>query len=240
VASAPRREARPWWHWLAADPQHGTLPIVLLLMTCVTGVVDAVSILSLGRVFVANMTGNVVFVGFALAGAPGFSVSASLFALAGFLGGALLAGAVIRRIAAGRPVLLRGLAAELCLVGFALLVSVAAGPSLAGGAVNAIAATIAVAMGIQNTVARKLAVPDMTTTVLTLTLTGLVADRPGATSPGAMTRRFLSVAAMFSGAIAGATIVLNSGPSQALALAVGLLLCAAALAFARAEEAGPL
>ncbi len=57
-------------------------------MTCVTGVVDAVSILSLGRVFVANMTGNVVFVGFALAGAPGFSVAASLFALAGFLGGA--------------------------------------------------------------------------------------------------------------------------------------------------------
>ena len=35
------------------------------------GVVDAVSILSLGRVFVANMTGNVVFVGFALAGASG-------------------------------------------------------------------------------------------------------------------------------------------------------------------------
>jgi uncharacterized membrane protein YoaK (UPF0700 family) len=239
VASAPRREARPWWHWLAADPQHGTLPIVLLLMTCVTGVVDAVSILSLGRVFVANMTGNVVFVGFALAGAPGFSVSASLFALAGFLGGALLAGAVIRKIAAGRPVLLRGLTAELCLVGVALLVSVAAGRNLAGGAVNAIAATIAVAMGIQNAVARKLAVPDMTTTVLTLTLTGLVADRPGATSPGAATRRLLSVAAMFSGAIAGATIVLNGGPSQALALAVGLLLCAAAMAFARAEEAGP-
>jgi uncharacterized membrane protein YoaK (UPF0700 family) len=239
VASAPRREARPWWHWLAADPQHGTLPIVLLLMTCVTGVVDAVSILSLGRVFVANMTGNVVFVGFALAGAPGFSVSASLFALAGFLGGALLAGTVIRKIAAGRPMLLRGLTAELCLVGFALLVSVAAGPNLGGGAVNGIAATIAVAMGIQNTVARKLAVPDMTTTVLTLTLTGLVADRPGATSPGAVTRRILSVAAMFSGAIAGATIVLNAGPSQALVLAVGLLVCAAAVAFARAEEAGP-
>jgi uncharacterized membrane protein YoaK (UPF0700 family) len=239
VESAPRREVRPWWHWLAADPQHGTLPIVLLLMTCVTGVVDAVSILSLGRVFVANMTGNVVFVGFALAGAPGFSVSASLFALAGFLGGALLAGAVIRRIAAGRRVLLSGLTAELCLVGFALLVSVISGPNLAGGAMNAIAATIAVAMGIQNAVARNLAVPDMTTTVLTLTLTGLVADRPGTTSPGAVTRRILSVAAMFSGAIAGATIVLNASPSQALALAVGLLVCAAAVAFARAEEAGP-
>jgi uncharacterized membrane protein YoaK (UPF0700 family) len=42
-----------------------------------------VSILTLGRVFVANMTGNVVFIGFALVGIPGFSLSASLFALAG-------------------------------------------------------------------------------------------------------------------------------------------------------------
>ncbi len=39
----------------------GPLPELLLTLTLVTGVVDAVSILSLGRVFVANMTGNVVF-----------------------------------------------------------------------------------------------------------------------------------------------------------------------------------
>jgi hypothetical protein len=38
--------------------------VLLLTLTVVTGTVDAVSILSLGRVFVANMTGNVVFVGF--------------------------------------------------------------------------------------------------------------------------------------------------------------------------------
>jgi hypothetical protein len=56
---------------LVADPRHGPLPALLLLLTATTGVVDAVSILSLGRVFVANMTGNVVFVGFALVGAPG-------------------------------------------------------------------------------------------------------------------------------------------------------------------------
>jgi len=47
-----------------------------MIMTATTGVVDAVSILSLGRVFVANMTGNAVFVGFALAGAKGFSLAA--------------------------------------------------------------------------------------------------------------------------------------------------------------------
>jgi hypothetical protein len=54
--------------FLLADPRFGPLPGLLLILTAVTGVVDAVSILALGRVFVANMTGNVVFAGFALAG----------------------------------------------------------------------------------------------------------------------------------------------------------------------------
>ena len=56
---------------LLADPGFGPLPALLLILTAVSGVVDAVSILSLGRVFVANMTGNVVFVGFAIAGGAG-------------------------------------------------------------------------------------------------------------------------------------------------------------------------
>jgi hypothetical protein len=68
---------------LVAHPGYGPLPGLLLILTIVTGVVDSISILALGRVFVANMTGNVVFAGFAIVGAPGFSLSASLFALAG-------------------------------------------------------------------------------------------------------------------------------------------------------------
>ena len=44
------------------------LPAVLVGLTAVTGLVDAVSYLALGHVFTANMTGNVVFLGFALAG----------------------------------------------------------------------------------------------------------------------------------------------------------------------------
>jgi len=56
---------------------HGPLPPLLLGLTLVTGLVDAFSYLVLGRVFVANMTGNVVFLGFAVAGASGFSVRAS-------------------------------------------------------------------------------------------------------------------------------------------------------------------
>ena len=101
----------------AGPKPQGPLPPLLLTLTVVTGVVDAVSILRLGRVFVANMTGNVVFSGFALVGAPGFSLSASLAALAGFLVGALGGGWLTGRLGGDRGLLLRaGAAAELVLV----------------------------------------------------------------------------------------------------------------------------
>ena len=175
---------------LVADPALGPLRGLLLMLTVVTGVVDAVSILALGRVFVANMTGNVVFAAFALVGAPGFSLSASLFALAGFLVGAYFGGALISRLGHDRGLLLRaGGAAELACAAVALVVAATSGDpgvthgtiGLAGGefgaaVTDAIAALLAIALGVQNAVARRLAVPDMTTTVLTMTLTGVGAD----------------------------------------------------------------
>ena len=69
--------------------RHGPLVPMLIALTLLTGLVDAVSYLKLGHVFVANMTGNVVFLGFAIAGAGGLSVTASLIALGSFLIGAL-------------------------------------------------------------------------------------------------------------------------------------------------------
>src|SRR6202012_5299344 len=77
--------------------RHGPLPPLLVSMTLVTGLVDAFSYLVLGHVFVANMTGNVVFLGFALAGAPGFSIAASLVALAAFAAGAVIGGRIVAR-----------------------------------------------------------------------------------------------------------------------------------------------
>ncbi|MCW2891716.1 MAG: hypothetical protein JWO75_1205, partial [Actinomycetia bacterium] len=90
---------------LGTDPAFGPLRGLMLILTVVTGVVDAVSILALGRVFVANMTGNVVFAAFAAVGAPGFSLSASLFALAGFLIGAYGGGVLISRLGHDRGLL---------------------------------------------------------------------------------------------------------------------------------------
>src|SRR6201988_3037587 len=72
-------------------------PYVLLGMTTVTGLVDAVSFLSLGRVFTANMTGNIVLLAFATARVPGLSVTLSLAALVSFLIGALLRGRIMAR-----------------------------------------------------------------------------------------------------------------------------------------------
>ena len=58
------------------DRTRPDLPLLYALtsLTVVSGLVDAVSYLGLGHVFTANMTGNVVLLGFATAGAPGFSV----------------------------------------------------------------------------------------------------------------------------------------------------------------------
>ena len=64
------------------------LPYALLGMTAVTGLVDAVSFLSLGHVFTANMTGNIVLLAFASTGVPQVSLARSITALLGFLAGA--------------------------------------------------------------------------------------------------------------------------------------------------------
>ncbi len=222
----------------------GPLPPLLLVLTVVTGVVDAVSILRLGRVFVANMTGNVVFTGFALVGAPGFSLSASLAALAGFLAGALLVGAVLggslaSRLGHDRGLLLRaGAAAELVLVSAALALTAATGLATAAGRVGD-AALLALAMGIQNAVARRLAVPDLTTTVLTMTLTGIAADvRAKDHGLAGLGRRVLAVATMFAGAACGALLVLHASATAALGLAVGLLAIVTAGATLAARRPG--
>src|SRR3989442_12915618 len=79
------------------------LPLALLTLTGVTGVIDAVSFLGLGRVFTANMTGNVVLLGFAVAGAPGLSIPRSAVSLIAFLVGAGAGGQIGHSLAGGGP-----------------------------------------------------------------------------------------------------------------------------------------
>jgi uncharacterized membrane protein YoaK (UPF0700 family) len=70
------------WKALTAE---SILPYVLLGMTAVTCLVDAVSFLCLGHVFTANMTGNIVLFAFASTGVPRVSLARSITALLGFL-----------------------------------------------------------------------------------------------------------------------------------------------------------
>jgi uncharacterized membrane protein YoaK (UPF0700 family) len=177
----------------------------------VTGVVDAVSYIALGRVFVANMTGNVVFLGFALAGTSGLSAPASLAALGAFLLGALAGGRIATRSGAHRGRHLRtAMAAALVAVLLAVALAAIIGQPVSQSGRYAVIVPLAIAMGIQNATARRLAVPDLTTTVLTMTLTAIAADSRLAGGPGGhLDRRVIAVAAMFAGALVGALLVIN-------------------------------
>jgi uncharacterized membrane protein YoaK (UPF0700 family) len=202
------------------------------MLSVVTGLVDAVSYLALGHVFVANMTGNMVLLGFALAGAPGLSVPASLAALVAFLLGALAGGRIGTRLGGHRGRHLRtatACATPLLLIAF--LVAVLAGQPVSSPARYALLVPMGLAMGLQNATARRLAVPDLTTTVLTLTLTGIAADSRLAGGPGGRpTRRVLAIATIFLGALVGALFVVHVDLFVPLALAAALTLATALVA----------
>jgi uncharacterized membrane protein YoaK (UPF0700 family) len=225
----------------SGSDREGPLAPLLFVLTVITGLVDAVSYLSLGHVFVANMTGNVVFLGFAAAGARDFSVPASLLAIAAFLAGALTGGRLGLRAGHHRGRLVAfAVFGKIVLIGAALVVAVAV-PDLSGAPVQyALIVLLALAMGLQNAVARRLAVPDLTTTVLTLTLTGLAADSSlaGGNNPR-VGRRLLSTAAMFVGAAIGALLVLRVGVGAALALALGVILLNAVAAYRVSSSSAP-
>lgn len=214
---------RAAWPWRGSG--HGPLPPLLVALTVVTGLVDAVSYVALGHVFVANMTGNVVFLGFAIAGAPGLSITASLTAMAAFLAGALAGGRLAVRIGEHRGRHLR--TATACTIPpllAAIVVAAFAGEPVADASRYPLIVLLALAMGAQNATARRLAVPDLTTTVLTLTLTGVAADSRLAGGPGGHPgRRLIAVAAMFTGALVGALLLLQVDIVWPLVLAAVLL-----------------
>jgi uncharacterized membrane protein YoaK (UPF0700 family) len=196
-------------------PRENTgLIVVLLAMTAATGIVDAVSYLGLGHIFAANMTGNIVMMGFRLGGASGISLTKSVIALVCFMLGAAVGGRMGRRLNP-RQSKISGLLVE------AILLCTAAGLSSNAAMLNAVVASMAIAMGLRTAIVRKLGVADLTTTVLTLTIAGLAAD---STLAGDNNRRWrrrsAGVVYMLAGATAGAALLRFS-------LTVPLLVCGA-------------
>jgi len=223
------------------DDPHGPLPPLLVLLTVVTGLVDAFSYLELGRVFVANMTGNVVFLAFALGGTPGFVWWASLLGIATFIVGAFLGGRIATAWGAhrGRHLLLAA-SAQGGVVLAAFIAAVLLPRPYGSGALVLLIVLLGVGMGLQNATARALAVPDLTTTVLTLTITGLSADSRAAGGRGAkLGRRLVSIASMFLGALIGAGLVAAGQPALVLLIATVLIaaIVARTASAARSTEA---
>jgi uncharacterized membrane protein YoaK (UPF0700 family) len=219
------RQLRDAWRTLvpAADDPHGPLPGLLVLLTVVTGLVDAFSYLDLGRVFVANMTGNVVFLSFDLGGATGFVWWASVLAILTFLLGAYVGGFIARSWGHHRGLhLLRAAVGQLILVLAASGLALVSGTPYDDGTLAGLVVLLGTGMGLQNATARALSVPDLTTTVLTLTLTGITSDgaQKGQSKLG---RRFVSIAAMFLGGLLGALLAIRGDGSWALLIAMVLL-----------------
>jgi uncharacterized membrane protein YoaK (UPF0700 family) len=219
--SDPTRPAPP-----PSSPAVPPNPLVVSLsaLTIVSGVVDAVSYLGLGHVFTANMTGNVVLVGFAIAGAPGFSIAASLTALAFFLLGAAAGGRIVLWLPAQRTLLLIAMTLEAAFVAVAALIAASVSAIGTGWPRYVLISLLAVTMGVRNAAVRHIAVRDMTTTVITQTLTGLAADSSlgGGHNPNVL-HRSISVLGMFVGALIGATLLLHGSPGWALGLAAALV-----------------
>jgi uncharacterized membrane protein YoaK (UPF0700 family) len=204
------------------------------VLSGVTGMLDAVSVLGMGNVFTATMTGNVVFLGLAAAGVPGFEAPRFLVALAAFFFGAAAGGRLGRALGKGgrRRWLVTAAVIEALLLSGAGLAAIGYDRATLSPATSlyALLALTAFAMGLRNATVRMLKVADLSTTVLTLTLTGFGSDSALAGGDGKGSwRRFGAVAAILAGAAAGAALILNVGLVPPLLIAAGVSLLATCL-----------
>jgi uncharacterized membrane protein YoaK (UPF0700 family) len=206
----------------AAATVNHPLSRALLALTFTTGLVDAASYLGLGHVFTANMTGNVVLLGFGLAGGTGLPVLAPLVSLAAFLVGSRAGGVLAAKLGQRHPAhIAAALAIEAGVILIAAVLAIVF--TIHAGTIKAgiVIALLAFAMGVRNATVRRIGVPDLTTTVLTMTLTGLAADGLSGKARAGVARRVAAVIAMLAGALIGA-LLLKSSLALPLVAAAGL------------------
>lgn len=204
-------------------PSEARTVLLLLALTFSTGAADAVGYLALDKVFTGNMTGNVVILGMALVPGSGLPVVGPATALAGFMIGAALGGRCLRGVDAGwtrHTNLLLALVATT----FAATAATAAVGAPAPGTLQAFATTasLAIAMGTQAAAARHVQVKDLTTVVVTSTITALAADLTlSAAKSQHVVRRAAAVIALTLGATAGAA-ALQAGIWAGIALSAAV------------------
>ena len=205
---------------------------MLFGLASVTGIVDAVCYLAMGHVFTANMTGNIVLLGFAVAGVESLSVGRSVMALGAFLLGAVLG---VRLARSMNPVMHRwpavafGSEGALLFIAATVAGSVVEGAATRSTAVYLVIVLTGLAMGMRNATIRRLGEREVNTTVLTMTLIGIASESifAGGSNQGVL-RRVGFVMSVLAGAAAGALLLRYSA---ALALGVAgatSTVCAAA------------
>jgi uncharacterized membrane protein YoaK (UPF0700 family) len=151
---------------------------MLTSLSLAAGCVDAVGYLSLGQVFVANMTGNTVLLGLAIGQADGRGVLHAGTALAGFVLGAAIGAAIVERgleRAVWTPAVTAALGLEVVILAAFTAGWLLDGSKPSGVAVYLLIVLSALAMGVQSAAVRRLAVADVSTTYITGTLTSLTA-----------------------------------------------------------------
>jgi uncharacterized membrane protein YoaK (UPF0700 family) len=226
---------------VAVSPSRGPVRTpVLFGLAAVSGIVDAACYLAFGHVFTANMTGNVVLLGFAIAGVESLSVSRTLTALAAFLIGAVLG---IRLARLMNPSIHRWPAAAFGAEGalvFTAAAVAAASPSDGTAATSSVVYIVIVltglAMGMRNATIRRLGEREVNTTVLTITLAGIAADSVFAGDRGqGVLRRVGFVGSVLAGAVSGALLLRYSAALTLGVAGAASTVCAAAAYLDRHE-----
>ncbi|WP_430868650.1 YoaK family protein [Demequina aurantiaca] len=215
-------------HLLRRDEESTHLGLMLAL-TLSTGVIDAVGYLGLDKVFTGNMTGNVVILGMALVSGTGLPILGPVLALVGFMAGAAIAGRVLRDTKAAwanrTTVMFGSVAATL----FAAIIVILAWNDPPHWVLLSVTTALGLAMGLQAATARNIAVKDVTTVVVTSTITGLAADALlGDRGVQPWKRRVAAIVLIGSGAAIGAAllqidITVGMALSAVITLAVAIL-----------------
>jgi uncharacterized membrane protein YoaK (UPF0700 family) len=180
----------------------------LLLLTFSTGIVDAISVLVLGHVFVANMTGNVIFLGFWFAPHTVVDMAAALVAFVSFVAGAILGGRLSRHLEGDvRRWLTVALGIEVVTLATLSILSGTGVLDYHDNTKLILIAGLALTFGSQAATARQFGIQELSTTVLTTTIVGIGFDSRVAGGTGHREKlRYSVVLTMCAGALVGATL----------------------------------
>ncbi|MCU1306590.1 MAG: hypothetical protein JWN45_1285 [Acidobacteriaceae bacterium] len=198
------------------DPSDASKVRDLLLnaLAVSSGAVDAISYLSLGKVFSAFMTGNIAFLGLRIAGAGGPGKVAILVAMIAFAVGVYISARVVRPTEGSGVWPQRvTVALSISLIPHAAFVAIwfASNGQPSINVSYVLLGVWGIAMGMQSAAVRNLHVEGVFTTAATATIIVLVSDFANWSVTAAERRRLAGVlVSLFVGATAGGLLLVHA------------------------------